>query len=209
MPTVPNSGRLQLGCTGLLLLSLAIPLALFGLLAPWCFHIGGQFTPIYWKGVGRLRTADGDQYGVYVYFAPWFNSGRGGAHFTAGRKGLAHNDLRGDGSVCTTQGARYQMRLSGDIYAWLDTDGRETDLDLRETGSRRPRRGLRLYGIWRGPDLVMDDHKFMVMTYLPGGALALRKSYTSPLPEKYARITLTRGTLDDFERLCGDLRAGR
>ena len=179
------------------------------LLAPWSFHIGGRWTPmITWQGIGRLRDSSGKEYGLFLSFFPDLHRGRRGAGVHTGpARPTPQNDLRGSASVCTAEGLKLPFVLRGDIYgAWLDAEGKSINFDLSEKNGTRPKRHFSLYGSFHGPALAMDDHKSMFMYLQPDGKLTPTRSYTSPVPEKHATVTLAWGTQTDFDRLCGDLR---
>lgn len=177
--------------------------ALYGVVAPWSFRIGGRFTPTaVWDGVGRLRDSAGNTYGLYVRFYPWL---RGGAT-RIGNAPRPRLSLRGRAQVCTAIGTRYPFTLSGEMDgAWLRTDGAETHLSFAEPKNSGLRRHFSLHGVWNGPDLPLDDHKSMFMYFRHDGTLTPSGSYTSPVPEKHATVTLSWGSERDFESLCGSL----
>jgi hypothetical protein len=177
--------------------------AAYGIMAPWAFHAGDRWTPnTVWRGVGRLRDSSGAQYGMYCYFFPYF---RGGAS-RLGRAPWPRVGLRGKASVCTGGDAKYHFNVSGEIDgAWLRTDGAEMTLYLKEPAGPKIRRAFSLYGGWRGPELPLDDHKTMFMNFRPNGTLTPSGSYTSPVPEKHATVTLAWGNQSDFDALCASL----
>lgn len=195
--------RPRIGCLGLLVFAIALATAVYALIAPWSFHIGGRWTPVTWWGVGRLRDSSGAEYGVYLYFFPDFRrtSRLGGGGIRCG--------LRGKAWVCTAGGAKYQFNLSGQIYgAWLDSDGKDMALSLREPRGPKLRRAFDLYGAWQGPELPLDDHQSMIRNFRPDGKLTPAGGYTSPLPDKHATVTLHWGRESDFDALCASI-AGR
>jgi hypothetical protein len=199
------SGKLKLGCLGGLMFVIGIVLALYVLLAPWAFHIGGRWTPTTaWYGVGTMRDSTGARYGLYLSFYPDIETGRRANNAITG---LAHptprTRLRGDAKVCTGQGSTFAFDVRGDMYgAWLDAEGHEMALGLTEPGTQRPRRHFQLVGAFHGADLAMDDDKSMFMYFLHDGTLTPARSYTSPVPEKHATVTLKWGTKADFDALC-------
>jgi hypothetical protein len=69
-------------------------LAMFALLAPWGFYLGGHFHPLaYWQGWGAMHAPEGD-YVVFVRISPW----------TKGRSiypSLSGPSIRGSGAVCS------------------------------------------------------------------------------------------------------------
>lgn len=195
----------RLGCLGSLIFAFVLVLGVTALLAPWAFHIGGRWTPTTnWQGVGRLVDSAGQSYGLYTSFSPDFRDRRG-IHVSPGRP-TPQFSLRGKASVCTPSGMRIRFDLRGDIFgAWRDVDGKLIVLNLAEPGNARPRRHFTLYGSFDGPALSMDDHKTMFMYLLSDGNLTPARSYTAPVPEKHARVTLEWGTEADYDRLCRDL----
>jgi len=78
-------------------------------------------------------------------------------------------------------------------------------LALSESGHPKLPRQFQLYGMWRGPDLVLDDRKSMFIHFLPGGNLTPNPLSTAPVPEKHATVTVSWGSLSDFESICGSL----
>jgi hypothetical protein len=175
--------------------------AVYALLAPWSFRIGGRWTPGAWWGVGRLRDSTGAQYGLYVYFYPAF---RGASRI--GHDPFPRTGLRGRAAVCTAGGRQYAFDLRGQISgAWLDADGKQVSLSLSEPRALTIRRHFSLFGVWQGPNLVLDDHKSMIMYFRPDGTLTPAPSYTSPLPDKHANVTLSWGSQSDFESLCASI----
>jgi len=198
--------RARFGCAGSLLFALGVVAAMYGLLAPWSFHIGGRWTPTtMWHGVGRLRDSTGAQYGLYVQFFPWLRrTGR-----TLTRQPWPRTPLRGKASVCTAGGAKYPFDVTGQLAgAWLHTDGGQMTLALSEPhGSTKSflRRAFSLYGTWEGERLPLDDHKSMFMHFRPDGTLTPSGGYTSPVPEKHATVTLEWGNEAEFEALCSGL----
>ena len=92
--------------------------------------------------------------------------------------------------------------------AWLRTDGADMTLNLREKANGKLLRHFSLYGTWQGTELPLQDHKSMFMYIQPGGALTPTRSYTSPVPEKYANVTLSWSTHADFQAICASLAHG-
>jgi hypothetical protein len=199
MRPIPRTRR-RFGCVGLLIFCAGVVLALYGLIAPWSFHIGDRWTPLVtWTGVGQLRDSTGAQYGLYASFFPYFRgtSRLGGGH------DWPRCGLRGQAWVCTANGTKYKFDLRGQIYgAWLNSVGKELTLSLNEKPGRRH---FTLYGAFRGTELVLDDHKTMFMYFRPDGTLTPSGSYTSPVPEKHANVTLDWGSYSDFEAVCASL----
>ena len=194
----------KLGCFGGLVFAVGIVFALYALLTPWAFHIGGRWTPLPgWTGVGTLRDSTGAQYGLYLAFAPEIRHGRGGNSITGPAHPTPATSLRGDAKVCTSQGNTFAFQVSGDVYgAWRDIEGYEISLSLGGPRDQKPRRHFDLHGAFHGSELSMDDHKSMFMYFVHDGTLTPARSYTSPVPEKHATVTLKWGSKADFDALC-------
>lgn len=160
------------------------------LLNPWAIHIGGQWTPLLtWTGIGRLVTATGD-YPLLVTLNPSPHSSRlrlDGLRPTGG--------LSGWGWLCTPQGARVRLRVSGTIYgAWRSTDGALLEFRLLERIKNFPtiQNGgyVDLFGYWHGPQLVMDDRG------------EWSKPFRFGLKIKHASMTLRSGSTSEFNAAC-------
>jgi hypothetical protein len=196
----------HMGCLGTLIFLFLFIVAFMALMVPWAFHMGGRWTlTTAWRGVGRLRDSTGREYGLFTSFFPYLQRGGSGVHFGPAMP-TPRYALRGQAWVCTPSGMRIPFDLRGDIYgAWLDAEGKLIHLDLSEQTRQKPKRHFALYGSFQGPQVVMDDHKSMFMYLLPDGKLTPARSYTSPVPEKHAKVTLEWGTEDDLSRLCREL----
>lgn len=119
-------------------------------------------------------------------------------------------NLSGKAQVCTAGGEKYYFTVGGSASgAWLHTDGSKVSIALAEGGHTKLPRTFHLAGIWRGPALVLDDEKSMYMHFLPGGNLTPAPTYTAPVPEKHAHVTVAWGGLDDFQAICDSLGAAR
>ena len=187
--------RLRLGCAGTLVFCIAVTGAVYALLAPWSFHMGGRLTPLAsWSGFGMLRSSTGRQYPIYVYFGPRFRR-----HFHLTRGPVPSAGLGGSAWICPSPGVAQNMNVSGDIYnAWSTTEGSRVELGFREpilfnTGQRR-RLSFSLSGTWHGPCLVLADR----------GAWA-RGVLRSPGAET-ASITFRWGSYTEFTSACQALK---
>jgi hypothetical protein len=198
--------RRRFGCLGSLVFVVVFAVVFYVAVVPWSLHIGGRWTPLgTWQGVGRLRDSAGTQYGLYVRFYPFLRRGRRGG-LRVGRRPWPSYDLRGTASACPAGGAKYEFNLRGEISGlWLDTDGKQVVLSLSEPRGPKLRRAFSLYGAFNGQDLVLDDRKTMFMNFRPDGTLTPSGSYTSPVPEKHATVTLSWGSYADFESLCAKI----
>jgi hypothetical protein len=213
-PLSSNAGRLGsrrdgrrpscgcFGCLGSLLATVVASTVAYVLFFPFSFRLGDRWTPLgRWEAVGRLRDPAGFDYGLYTRFGPNVSIDSRTDSFV-----FPCCNLSGKAQVCTAGGARYRFDVDGRISgAWLRTDGSKVSIRLTEPGRQKLPRHFELMGDWRGPNLVLDDQKSMFMNFLPGGNLTPAPSYTSPVPERHAQVTLAWGNLGDFESMCASL----
>src|SRR5579864_1596972 len=184
----------RLGCSGALVFAFVFVLLVTAVLAPWAFRIGERWTPGFWQGVGTLRTDSGDAYPLYIYFYPNFRS-MSRLQLNGQRP---TNGLRGTGWLCSAQGEKQLLDLSGTIYGtYLNTDGNQMGfrlLDYRQPFRINPqvRRYFDLYGRWHGPELVMEDTGGWERNFHPN----------SPNSKERAKVTFTWGSYWDFKKLC-------
>lgn len=198
---VPGVRSSCLGCLGSIVV---VPLFAYVLAAPLSFHLGGRWTPTeHWTGVGELRDSAGARYGLYVDFGAY-------PDLEIRNQTTSCCDLSGKAEVCTAHGAQYQFKLTGSISrAWLRTDGAHVTLSLAESGHPKVQRVFQLSGVWRGPSLVLDDQKSMFQNFLPGGNMAPKTTFTAPVPEKHANVTVSWGDRSGLESICAGIREGR
>lgn len=166
------------------------------------FRLGDHRTTLgRWEGVGTLRDSAGFDYGLFMQFGPqcehrlphrdrqlcatvlqpyWEGAGlhdRG--HTASFRHGRP--DFRCVAPHRWQQGVdQTHGARASEIAAALRVDGR---LARPEPGARRSE---------------VNVHEFPARW---------QSSYTSPVPERHARVTLARGNLGDFESMCGSLRS--
>jgi hypothetical protein len=193
-----------LGCLGSITAAVIGPTVIYLLITPWTFHMGGRWTPLErWDAVGRLRDSAGEQYGLYVRLAPFVNM-----DLRDGRMDCC--ELNGNAQVCTAGGAKYGFDLRGGVSgAWLRTDGSKVTFTLIESRAPRLPRQFYLSGVWRGPNLVLGDQGSMFHYFLPGGNLSPRPTTGSEDHNKSANVTVSWGSLSDFESICAGLRNSR
>lgn len=184
----------RLGCFGGLVFGFVLVFALTAVLAPWAFHIGGQFTPGFWSGFGVLRTPAGDQYPIYITFFPNFRS-MTRLHLNGQRP---ISGLRGTGWLCSAQGVTQQLDLTGDMYgAFFTTDGNQMGIRLLDARryfriDAQNQRYFDIYGRWQGPALAMHDD----------GAWERGFHHDPHNSNARAQITFTAGSYTDFKNLC-------
>lgn len=191
MPAKPR--RRGFGFLGLFA-CIALLYAVFALISPWAFHIGGRWTPLlYWTGSGRLVTKGGT-YPLYIMIYP---SSRGGS--TLRLDGLRPaGGLHGSGWLCTARGVTVPLDLTGTIYGgWRSTDGSLMEFRLLERNSASQQligSGYRgyfdLFGYWHGPELTMNDRG------------EWSSKFRSGLKIEHASVTLTSSSWSDFQAAC-------
>jgi hypothetical protein len=167
----------------------------------WTYFIGGRFTPLQtWTGFGKLRSSAGTDYGLYLHLS------QHKADKVVPVLGAKPN-LRGAATLCTPQGAKYELEIEGLVRdAWWITEGRDTGLALMSgTGSAAQRFHLR--GQWRNGNLVMDD-KGSMAAWLKRNDLPPRRSKHHPQRKgNRAEVTVVYGERSQFDDLCSNLIA--
>lgn len=146
-----------------------------------------------------MRDSAGARYGLYV---------RLGVSPTMDFRNQASTccELSGKAQVCTAGGAMYQFNLGGSISgAWLRTDGAKVNINFGESGHPKSPRVFKLSGVWRGPNLVLDDEKSLWANFLPGGNLTPSPTSISPVPDKHATAIISWGNLSDLASICAGI----
>jgi hypothetical protein len=191
---MPSRFRFRLGWLGLLVLVLLIFPVLTALLAPWAYHIGGRWTPGMWWGYGTLRTEEGNQYPLFIYFYPDFRS-MTRLHLNGQRP---VSGVGGSAWLCSAQGTTQLLDVSGDLYGrFLNTEGNQMGirlLDWRQSFRINPqyRRYFDLYGRWHNGELAMQDDGGWARAFEPNAHNAKQR----------ASVTFAWGSYADFKKLC-------
>ena len=192
-------GRSCLGCLGTVVVGAGIRVRPRG---SRCASPGGRWTPLgRWHGVGQLRDSEGARYGMYLQFESYPNMDfRNQATTCCSMSGYAQ--------VCTARGASYRFYVNGTLSgAWLRADLAKVSLGLSESEHPKLPRTFQLSGVWRGPNLVLDDQKSMFVDFLPGGNLTPNPISSAPVPERHAKVTVSWGDRGDLEPTCESIRA--
>ena len=114
------------------LIRLLLVLAVFFLvlqaaLNPWIFRIGGKVTPtMSWQGFGTVAASNGGHYVLYTNFNAGLLSGDGNPACSQ----FGCDNLNGTARLCTASGQTYTFQLTGQVKAWLNTNGSTTSLDI-------------------------------------------------------------------------------
>jgi hypothetical protein len=143
---------------------------------PWAFYFGGHahLLPM-WEGVGRMHTEKGD-YTLTLYLGP----ARGGRTFNL-------PTVKGTGYLCTPRKDRFNLFVYGGLSEKTGTDMNGKTMSLRYyrhpffggiSGDYEQPPRLEFRGVWRNPDLVMDDGGSLAAAFLPDGPV-------SPHPYKW------------------------
>jgi hypothetical protein len=195
----------RMGCLPRGLLVVAFLFAAFvaapALFAPWGFFLGGRFHMLpWWQGWGRMHSPAGD-YVVFVEMSPR----------PSGSRILYLPSVGGTGAVCTPRGQTFRLRLRGGFHRRLgssrDTNGEEMSLSLSQNlnmlqTNRDTLLRFSLQGIWRNPDLVMDDRGTIARAFNPDGTLYAGDPGKRPPAGAPLQITLQEGSRSDFDSAC-------
>ncbi len=136
---------------------------------PWSYYLGGSFHWYpEWHGWGKITTRKAGEFDLYVSFWPF--SGR----FTG------NVSVTGVGLLCTPKGERFRLHLGGNFiskHVGRDTNGEPFRLymdnwgHLKSTFSGDLRPELSLWGEWRNPNLVMNDHGTLSQAFTADGSV--------------------------------------
>jgi hypothetical protein len=168
----PRPRKKGLGCLSSLVLLLLLGLILISAIdlafEPWIYVVGGRvrLLPV-WQGIGVVQAPSGP-YRIYVWFSP----------APSGSRILPSTSIKGSGYVCTPQGQRYSLRVTGGASGriWKDMDGQMFHISAHHQPilwqfTRDWRPWLSFSGRWVGPDLVMSDDASIAHAFQPDGAL--------------------------------------
>ncbi len=187
--------RLILMAVALLLIGTSGAAAVGRLLfAPWSIGFPGRET-LTGPWAGSLKTPNGAEFGLLLDLEYKERSGRGVGGST---------NLRGDATLCTPQGERYEYDVSGTA----DPLGGIEKLWLEYGDPGLSGLGLQLTGAWRGGALDLRTTK---NPYLGGRLLAARASSgNDPVnsDDYFAPATPIARDRAAFEATCQRIRAG-
>jgi hypothetical protein len=192
---------------GALVFGCLVVLAVYVIIAPWGFYLGGQFHPFAsWQGWGTMHGPGGD-YAVFVRISP---ATRGGS-----RMYLGGPSVTGSGIVCTPHGDRYNLRLGGSFtnklgFRTTDTNGQSIGLTLSQrlnffNTNSYTRLSFSLHGTWQNPNLVVDDRGTVSRTFNPDGTWAQGDRYNRPLGQPIP-LTLHPGSGSEFDAACSAVK---
>ena len=203
-PGMPMRRKSGPGCLvqvlGALALGAVVMLAVYALIAPWAFYMGGHFhlNP-QWTGWGRMHSKLAGDFILYVQISP----GKASSHYRA----VPH--ISGQGYLCTPRGDRYRLRLGGDFgkASGVDLQGKTASLYMNNytafSSSTAP--SLEFRGRWNNPDLVLDDQGSLTRAFDPGGAL-VTNHHMRPYVQEVVPLTLHEGNWSDYESACSAMK---
>jgi hypothetical protein len=205
LPQVPK-GKTRTGCFGcfwqtvvVLVLGGILVIAGMGIFYPWAFYLGGKFHILpYWSGLGTAHARSG-AYLVWIQIQPTPRNS----------KMFLETNLRGIAYVCTPRGESIRMKLGGGMrkHLNLSTDGEAIHLYMNYSPwnrqfitDRRPR--LEFRGIWRNPNLAMDDHGSIERAFQSDGTVYRGPEANRPYDTEAVPITFAQKSYGEFKRAC-------
>jgi hypothetical protein len=218
MKQIPTSPPLRpkRGCAGCLvqcslalLFGLLVVLAVYVIVAPWGFYLGGTFHPFaYWQGWGTIHEPEGD----YIVLMRIFPRARGSRAYLSGPS------VQGSGAVCSPHGEVYgYLRLTGGFVNRLigvHTDGEPITVSLKERlnflgTNSRTRLSIEFRGNWHNPDLVMDERGSIRSAFNPDGTMYTGDPSKRPNHGPLIAVTIHEGSRSDFDAACAAVAASR
>jgi hypothetical protein len=191
------------GCAGCLVQS-AIALAggcaliylLYALLAPWNFYFGGHFHLVPgWTGQGRMRSAAGRDYYLWLRFTPT-------------TPGYRKSALQGTAFLCSPRGEKFRLSFGGSMAAKHGADLRGVPIHLylrnwslagQFSGERRP--SFDLYGTFGDSELTLDDQGSLARAFRPDGTLHVPRDRV-PWKQDSSRVILREDSSWTFVPSC-------
>jgi hypothetical protein len=199
-PSPRNSGR---GCLRLIifgiLAAVVFGFAMTAVFSPWGFFMGGRFH-LYprWQGWGRIHSSTAGDFILFVSIVPGRSARHGGPQ------------VRGNGTVCTPRGEKYDLNVSGEFenHFGLDFQGRKVWLGASNSSFRERQLGeyrapkLHFFGKWDNPNLVGDDQGSLSHAFEPDGSLYTGNFKNRPNSRETVPVTLREGPRSDFDAAC-------
>lgn len=172
--------------------------ALYVVLNPWAFFMGGNFHPLgYWQGYGPMHSKTAGNYFLYVMIYPDMRS-----HHTI----VPGEAVKGNAYLCTPKGERFYLKLGGGMPwgYYVNSLGKSINIYMYQyrTFSPDDRPSFQLYGHWGQGELIADDRKTISKAFLPDGTLRPNNSRFIPAEAEDIPVTLHEGTYSEFKAAC-------
>jgi hypothetical protein len=172
---------------------------------PWVFRIGGQFTPFaQWNGYGPVQGSNGGRYLLFAHLQGNLlvnSSSRSGCSQLSGC-----DHVQGSAQLCTEDGATYTFDLTGQVHAWLHTDGARTSVDISGGSQQKLPFAIVFAGTWHGRVLrVANTDDAFTQVFTARGRI---RSTDSTVNNGRARATLRSGSPAGFAAACKTLAGG-
>lgn len=172
---------------------------------PWAFFMGGHFHPLgYWAGWGRMHSKTAGDFFLYVEISP---------QPRLMERIIPHTFVKGNARLCTPNGDRYFLKLSGAMppHIYFSTAGKPIRLDLQNwrdvliVGQER-RPSFSLWGRWGRGEVVAEDRKTLSKAFLPNGSLRPAGSQIPAAELEDIQLTLHEGAYSQWEAACASER---
>jgi hypothetical protein len=169
--------------------------------SPWAFFMGGDFHPLgYWAGWGRMHSKTAGDYFLYVEISP---------QPRPMERILPHTFVKGNARLCTPNGNRYFLKLSGAMspHIYFSTAGQPIRLDLQNWRDvliigQEKRPNFSLWGQWGQREVVADDRQTLSKAFLPNGILRRPGAHIEPAELEDIQLKLHEGTYAQWEAAC-------
>lgn len=179
--------------------------ALYVVLFPWGFLLGGNFHPFpYWRGWGKMHSSTAGDYFLYVEVWP---STRQLETI------IPHTFVQGKAYLCSPKGEHFYLKLSGSMrpHIYLNTLGEPIGLSMYNWRAAMPigqqeRPNFSIQGRWGPGQIVGDDKKTLSQSFLPNGTLIPQGKYALPSQAEDIQLTLREGTYSEWEAACSQPR---
>lgn len=186
---------------GLLLVAVFLVLQIG--LSPWVLHIGGKFTPtMSWSGYGSVQASNGGKYELYTQFKAGMLQATVDGRGMRCDKFSGCDNVLGTAKLCAANGTTSTFSLTGQVHAWLATEGSTTSLAITGGAPKPLPDGwlVALRGTWHGSALTVSspDNSFTEV-FTPRGAI---RTTTSTADAGTATVTLRPGSQDGFSQAC-------
>lgn len=174
-PRRKRSGAKQWFVLFLLLILLG---ALYVVLFPWGFFLGGSFHPLpYWTGWGKMHSKAAGDYFLYVELWPSTRQLE---------SVIPHTFVQGKAYLCTPKGEHFYLKLSGSMrpHIYLSTLGEPIALNMYNWRAatiigRQERPDITIEARWGQSQIAGNDKETLSQSFLSNGTVRPEGSYAS------------------------------